>query len=163
MRIALFQPDIPPNVGTIIRLGACLGVPVDIIEPCGFPFSDKSLRRAGMDYLDRAAVTRHVSWTAFLAGRDGGPAARLVLLTTKGAVPYTSFRFAAGDTLLLGREGSGVPPEVHAAADARLTVPMAAGARSLNVAVAAAMVAGEALRQTDGFPAPEQGELENAE
>jgi tRNA (cytidine/uridine-2'-O-)-methyltransferase len=162
MRIALFQPDIPPNVGTIIRLGACLGVPIDVIEPCGFPFSDKSLRRAGMDYLDRAAVTRHGSWNRFLAGRDGAPAGRLVLLTTKGAVPYTSFAFAAGDTLLFGRESAGVPPEVHETADARLYVPMAAGTRSLNVAVTAAMVLGEALRQTGGFGAAEPGNVENA-
>lgn len=161
MRIALFQPDIPPNVGTIIRLGACLGVPVDIIEPCGFPFSDKSLRRAGMDYLDRADVTRHASWARFLSGRDSKPASRLVLLTTKGGVPYTSFTFDTGDTLLFGSEGAGVPPEVHVTADARLFVPMAADTRSLNVAVAAAMVVGEALRQTGGFRTAQSGLVEN--
>ena len=152
MRIALYQPEIPPNVGTIIRLGACLDIPVDIIEPCGFPFSDKSLRRAGMDYLDQADVTRHVSWAKVLEIRDTGTTRRLILLTTKGAVPYTSFNFAATDTLLFGREGAGVPPDVHAAADARLYVPMKAGTRSLNVALAVAMVAGEAMRQTGDFP-----------
>ena len=153
MRIALYQPEIPPNVGTILRMGACLGVPVDIIEPCGFPFSDKSLRRAGMDYLDQVDVTRHASWRRFLEGRGGPEPSRLILLTTKGAISYTSFAFQANDTLLFGSEGAGVPADVHAAADARLQVPMKADTRSLNVAVAAAMVVGEALRQTGGFPA----------
>ncbi len=153
MRLALYQPDIPPNTGTIIRLGACLGVPVDVIEPCGFPFSDKSLRRAGLDYLDRADVTRHLSWAAYLAAREAG---RLVLLTTRAERPYTAFRFRSDDTLLLGREGAGAPASVHRRADARLAIPMAPGARSLNVALAAAMVLGEALRQTGLWPHAEE-------
>jgi tRNA (cytidine/uridine-2'-O-)-methyltransferase len=146
MRLALYQPDIAQNAASIIRLGACLEVAIDIIEPCGFLFTDKGFRRAGMDYLDLAAVTRHVSWAAFR------PAGRLVLLTTKAEASYTGFAFRPGDTLLLGRESAGVPDEVHAAADARLRIPLRAGTRSINVAQAAAMVLGEALRQTDGFP-----------
>ncbi len=149
MRIALYEPDIPPNAGTIIRLGACLGVPVDVIEPCGFPFSDRAFRRAGLDYFDHAVIRTHLSWHRFLTEREPG---RLVLLTTKAGTPYTEFGFAATDTLLLGRETAGVPDEVHERADARLTIPMAAGVRSLNVAVACALVLGEALRQTAGFP-----------
>ena len=152
MRLALFQPDIPQNAGSLIRLGACLGVPVDIIEPCGFLLTDRTLKRAGMDYLELASVTRHASWHAFLAAHRarGG---RLVVLTAKGALSYTDFAFAAGDTLLLGRESAGAPEEVHAAADARLRIPLKAGLRSINVAQAGAMVLGEALRQTKGFPA----------
>ncbi|WP_420559354.1 tRNA (cytidine(34)-2'-O)-methyltransferase [Tepidicaulis sp.] len=150
MRLALYQPDIPQNTGTILRLGACLGVGVDIIEPCGFPFSDRGLRRAGMDYVSHAEIRRHADWQAFQSARKAEN--RLILLTTKAAEPYTGFRFAPGDTLLLGRESAGVPDEVHAAADARLLIPLSPGARSLNVAVAAAMVLGEALRQTDAFP-----------
>jgi tRNA (cytidine/uridine-2'-O-)-methyltransferase len=148
MRLALFQPDIPQNAGTLIRLGACLGVPVDIIEPCGFVFGDARLRRAGMDYLEKAAVTRHTSWQAFRGALNG----RLVLLTSKSSDPYTGFSFEAGDTLLVGRESAGVPDDVHARADARLRIPLNPGLRSLNVAVAGAMVLGEALRQTRGFP-----------
>jgi len=132
-----------------LRLGACMGVPIDIVEPCGFAFSDARMRRAGMDYLDRAALIRHLSWDAYLAARDPG---RLILLTTGGDTASTDFRFASEDSLLLGREGGGVPAEVHAAADARLRVPMREGARSLNVAIAAAMVLAEALRQTKTFP-----------
>ncbi|MEE9544909.1 MAG: tRNA (cytidine(34)-2'-O)-methyltransferase [Rhodospirillales bacterium] len=154
MRLALFEPDIPQNAGTLMRLGACLGVPVDVIEPCGFVFADKYLRRAGMDYLDRVDLTRHLSWPAFLAARQGN-GARLVLLTTGASTPYTAFRFKSGDVLVLGRESSGLPDAVHDAADARVKVPMAAGMRSLNVAAAAAMVLGEALRQTRGFPEQE--------
>lgn len=150
MRIALFQPDIPTNTGTIIRLGACMGVDVDIIEPCGFPFSDKSLRRAGMDYIDRARIAHHLSWEEFLGNLD--PKARLVLLTTKTEKPYVDFAFAPSDVLLLGRESAGVSEAVHRRADARLTIPMAPGLRSLNVAVAASMVLGEALRQTNLMP-----------
>lgn len=142
----------PPNVGTILRLGACLGVAVDIVEPCGFPFSDRALRRAGIDYLDKVALARHRDWDAFLAAAAGR---RLVLMTTAAERPYTRFAFAPDDTILLGRESAGVPPEVHARADARLLVPMRPGLRSLNVAVTAAMVLGEALRQTGGFPAPD--------
>jgi Predicted rRNA methylase (SpoU class) len=145
MRLALFQPDIPQNAGTLLRLGACLGVPVEIIEPCGFLFSDRQLRRAGLDYRDQAQVTRHRSWEAYLCAR---PLGRLILLTTRADITYADFAFAAGDTLLLGRETGGVPEAVHQAADARLRVPMRAGMRSLNVAIAAAMVLGEALRQT---------------
>jgi tRNA (cytidine/uridine-2'-O-)-methyltransferase len=153
MRLALFQPDIPQNAGALIRLGACLGVPVDIVEPCGFVLSDRRMRRAGMDYLDSAELTRHESWTAFLALR--GAASRLVLLTTSGTLPYHRFAFARDDTIVLGRESAGVPPEVHAASAARLIIPMRPGLRSLNVALAAAMVLGEALRQTNLFPGEE--------
>jgi tRNA (cytidine/uridine-2'-O-)-methyltransferase len=145
MRLALFEPDIPQNTGSLIRLGACFGVPVDIIEPCGFLWSEPKLRRAGMDYLGEADITRHASWNAFRAARAG---ARLVLLTTKGAQSYLDFAFAPSDILLLGRESAGVPPEVHDAADARLLIPMRAGLRSLNVAMAGAIVLSEALRQT---------------
>lgn len=142
--LALFQPDIAQNTGTLLRLGACLGVEVHLIEPCGFPFNDRKFRRAGMDYIDRARLTRHPSWGAF---RDTTAGRRLILLTTRAAQPYTSFRFQEGDILLLGRESAGVPDEVHESADARLIIPMPGGARSLNVAVAGAMVAGEAMRQ----------------
>ena len=144
MRIALFQPDIAANTGTILRMAACFGVAVDIVEPCGFPFSDRSLRRAGMDYLDRAQVTRHSGWDAFKASAEG----RIVLLTTSAETIHTRFDFRADDILLLGRESAGVPPDVQAAAAARIRIPMAAGERSLNVALAAAIGLGEALRQT---------------
>lgn len=144
MRLALFEPDIPQNAGSLLRLGACLGVTVDIIEPCGFLLTDRAFRRAGMDYLDRAAMQRHPSWAAWQAGRGPG---RVILLTTKGAKPYLEFAFRPDDTLLLGRESAGVPDAVHEAADARLVIPMQPGARALNVTQAAAMVLGEALRQ----------------
>ena len=150
VRLALFEPDIPQNAGTLIRLGACLGVPVDIIEPCGFVLSDRRLRRAGLDYLALAEVTRHDSWAAFRAAL--APEARLVLLTTRASLPYHRFAFRRGDALLLGRETAGVPDAVHEAADARIVVPMQPGRRSLNVALAGAMALGEALRQTAGFP-----------
>jgi len=150
MRLALFEPDIPQNAGTLIRLGACLGVAVDIIEPCGFVLSDRRLRRAGMDYLSLAHVERHQSWAAFRAALPSE--ARLVLLTTRAALPYHRFAFAPTDVLLLGRETAGVPDAVHEAAAARLVVPMLPGRRSLNVALAGAMALGEALRQTAGFP-----------
>ena len=149
MRIALYQPDIPQNTGTILRLGACLGIPVDIIEPAGFPWDDARLKRAGMDYRDLARVTRHISWSAFQANHAPG---RLVLLTTKADAPHHRFAFAPDDILLLGRESAGAPPEVHEAVDARIKIPMRPPARSLNVAVAAALVLGEALRQIEGFP-----------
>lgn len=156
MRLALFEPDIPQNAASLIRTAACLGVPVDLIEPCGFVLSDAGFRRAGLDYLDRAAVRRHRSWDAFVGARApaAAPASgpRLILLTTKAATAYTGFAFRRTDTLLLGRESAGVPDQVHAAADARLVIPMAAGARALNVAIAGAIVLGEALRQTGGFP-----------
>ena len=148
MRLALFEPDIPQNAGALLRLGACLGVPVDIIEPCGFVLSDRRLKRAGMDYLAAAELARHESWTSFRAARSG----RLVLLTTRAELAYADFAFRADDTLLLGRETAGVPAEVHETADARLRIPLKSGMRSLNVALAAAMVLGEALRQTNAFP-----------
>lgn len=148
MRLALFEPDIPQNTGTILRLAACLGVGIDLIEPCGFVLSDRTLRRAGLDYLEHVDLTRHTSWSAYSAQRRG----RLILLTTRGTVPYADFAYAPDDTLLLGRESAGVPPEVHAAATARVAIPMAPGLRSLNVALAAAMVLGEALRQTELWP-----------
>lgn len=149
MRLVLYQPDIPQNTGAILRLGACLGVAVDIVEPCGFALSDARMRRAGMDYLERAAMTRHTSWQAYEASR---PAGRLVLLTTAGETTPAAFAFRPDDRLLLGQESGGVPEAVHRGADARLRVPMREGARSLNVAIAAAMVLAEALRQTDSFP-----------
>lgn len=145
MRLVLFEPDIPQNAGTLMRLAAGLGVSLDLIEPCGFVLDDRRLRRAGMDYLDHLDWVRHHSWDAYLAAR---PVGRLVLLTTRAAVPYTDFAFAATDRLLVGRESAGVPDAVHDAADARLVIPMRPPARSLNVAISAAMVLGEALRQT---------------
>lgn len=151
MRLALFEPDIPQNTGAMLRLAACLGLGVDLIEPCGFIWSDRRLRRAGMDYLEGVDLTRHSSWAAYQDATRPG-AGRLVLLTTAGDTPYTEFAFRPGDTILVGRESAGVPADVHAAADARLVVPMADGARSLNVALTAALVAGEALRQTGLFP-----------
>ena len=149
MRLALFQPDQAGNVGTVIRLAACLGVPLDVIEPCGFPFSDRALKRAGMDYAEIAAVTRHASWAAFEAQRAG----RLVLFTTRGALSLTDAAFAPGDTLLFGSESHGAPPEVHACAGLRVHIPQAAGTRSLNLAVACGIGLAEALRQTAGWPA----------
>ena len=148
MRIALFQPDIAGNVGTILRLAACMGAGVDLIEPMGFPWSDRALARAGMDYAAAAQVTRHVDWDAFVATAIG----RLVLATTSGAVPYTQATYAADDVLLFGSESAGVPADVHARADVRVVVPMRGGMRSLNVAVSCAMILGEALRQTDAWP-----------
>lgn len=147
LRLALFQPDIPANTGTILRLGACLGVQVDVIEPCGFPFSDRALRRAGLDYLDQVRLVRHPSWADFTRSAAG---ARIVLLTTKATMSYVDFAFEDGDILLLGRESAGVPDFVHDAVAARVAIPVRPPARSLNVAVAASMVVGEALRQT-GF------------
>lgn len=151
MRLALLEPDIPQNTAALLRLGACLGVPVDLIEPFGFVFDDRRLKRVGMDYVARATMTRHRSWIDFEADRVQA-GRRLILLTTKSSQAYHSFRFRADDILLLGRESAGAPEAVHAAADARLCIPMAPGLRSLNIALAAAMVLGEALRQTSGFP-----------
>ena len=151
--LALYQPDIPQNTGTMLRMAACLGVPVDIVEPAGFDVSDRNFRRAGLDYLDHLHVTRHASWNAFSAARKSRPG-RLVLATTRGGLPYTAFAFGRDDVILLGRESAGVPDEVHEAADARVVIPLHAGLRSLNVAVAAAMILGEALRQTGAFPSP---------
>jgi len=150
IRIALYQPDIAQNTGTILRLCACLGLEAHIIEPAGFPVSDRAFRRAGLDYLDQMAIVRHVDWRAFEAWRrEAGT--RLLLFTTSGAVSYLDFSYRDGDVLLFGRESAGVPAEVHQAANARLIIPMRAGLRSLNVAVSAAIAAGEALRQTGGF------------
>ncbi|WP_268932205.1 tRNA (cytidine(34)-2'-O)-methyltransferase [Neoaquamicrobium microcysteis] len=147
MRIALYQPDIPGNAGAILRMAACLGLGVDIIEPAGFDMTDRALKRAGMDYLEMAALTRHVSWEAFQEWR-AGERRRLILFSTRASDPYTGFRFADGDVLLFGRESAGVPDSVHEAADARVTIRMQPGARSLNLALSAAMAAGEAIRQT---------------
>jgi len=153
MRLAIFQPDIPQNLGGSIRLAACLGVPIDIVEPCGFPLSDKAVRRTAMDYGDSVDLTRHDSWGAFLAAPERQEG-RLVLFTTKAAAPYLTFAFEAGDTLLFGRESAGAPEEVHAAAQARLFIPIRPPARSLNVVVAAAIALAEGLRRTDGFFKP---------
>jgi|SRR4051812_37739630 tRNA (cytidine/uridine-2'-O-)-methyltransferase len=150
MRLALYQPDIPQNLGAFIRLAACLATPLDIIEPCGFPVDDRRIRRAAMDYVDLARLQRHASWEAFRRDRAPG---RLVLLTTAGAATLPEVRFRADDILLLGRESAGVPAEVHEAADLKVRVPMQKGLRSLNVSLAAAMVLSEALRQTDGYQA----------
>ncbi|WP_454016954.1 tRNA (cytidine(34)-2'-O)-methyltransferase [Azospirillum sp. Marseille-Q6669] len=151
MRLVLFEPDIPQNAGTLMRLAAGLGVPLDLIEPCGFVLDDRKLRRAGMDYIDQLALVRHSSWEAYRALPQAG---RLVLLTTRGAVPYTDFAFAPDDRIMVGRESAGVPDDVHEAVDARLVIPLMPPARSLNVALSAAMVLGEALRQTAALPRP---------
>lgn len=150
MRLALYQPDIPQNTGALMRLAACLGVALDLIEPAGFLLSDRRLKRAGMDYLEGLELARHRSWTSYLEARP--PGTRLVLLTTRGSMLYHRFMFEPEDTLLVGRESAGVPEPVHAAADARLCVPMRPGMRSLNVALAAGIVLGEALRQTGLLP-----------
>jgi tRNA (cytidine/uridine-2'-O-)-methyltransferase len=154
MQIALFQPDIPQNTGTILRLCACLGVAAHIIEPAGFPVSDRHFRRAGMDYLDEVTITRHNSWSRFEQWRHEG-GYRLILFTTRAASSYLDYRFGATDVLLFGRESAGVPDEVFAAADARLLIPIKPGLRSLNVAMAAAMAVGEALRQTGFLSGPQ--------
>lgn len=148
MRLALYQPDQAGNVGAILRTAACLGFPVDIIMPCGFPWSDRALKRAGMDYAERAAVTAHADWETFAAHVPR----RLVLLTTRGAVRLDEAQFTAGDTLLLGSESAGVPDHVHSRADLRVRVPQVLGTRSLNIAVAAGIALAEALRQTNGWP-----------
>ncbi|MBX3530426.1 MAG: tRNA (cytidine(34)-2'-O)-methyltransferase [Rhizobiaceae bacterium] len=147
--LALYQPDIAGNTGTILRMAACLGVGVHIVQPAGFDMSDRALRRAGMDYLEMAPLTRHVSWEAFEDWRIGA-GRRLVLFTTKAERSYLAETFRRGDLLLFGRESAGVPDAVHAAADTRLTIPMPGGGRSLNLAVAAAFAAGEAMRQAGG-------------
>jgi tRNA (cytidine/uridine-2'-O-)-methyltransferase len=150
-RLALYQPDIPQNTGTMLRLAACLGVAVDIIEPAGFDVSDRNFRRAGLDYLDSTEIARHASWRTFEEWRRTRKL-RLVLATTRGNLPYTDFAFHRDDVILVGRESAGVAEEVHRASDARLIIPMREGLRSLNVAVAAAMIVGEALRQAGAFP-----------
>ena len=157
MRLALFQPDIPQNTGTLLRLGACLDIELDIIEPCGFIYSERTLKRAGMDYLDMVRYRRHHSWEHFLQYRAEHPEeyGRIVLLTTHASEPYYNFEFRPNDIILMGRESAGVPEEVHQTADARLLIPMNHNARSINVAVSAVMVVGECLRQVNGFPAME--------
>jgi tRNA (cytidine/uridine-2'-O-)-methyltransferase len=151
VRLALFQPDIPQNLGANLRLAACLGVAVDIIEPCGFPLTDRALKRTAMDYGENVAISRHSGWSAFREGQiaSGG---RLILFTTRGSVRLDTFPFHADDFLLFGRESAGVPEEVHAAADARVMIPLAAEARSLNVAMSAGIALWEALSQTGGLP-----------
>jgi tRNA (cytidine/uridine-2'-O-)-methyltransferase len=151
MRIALYQPDIPQNTGTILRLAACLGIEAHLVEPCGFPSSDRAFRRAGMDYLDQVVLRRHSSWLEFERWRRT-ERLRLVLFTTAAATSYLDHAYTVDDVLMFGRESSGVPSEVHDAADVRLRIPMRGGLRSLNVAMAAAMVAGEAMRQAGGLP-----------
>jgi tRNA (cytidine/uridine-2'-O-)-methyltransferase len=146
-RLALYQPDIPGNTGTILRLAACLGFAVDIIEPAGFDISDRNLKRAGMDYLATAALTRHVNWDRFEEWR-AGTGRRLVLATTKASQRYTDFVFGPTDILLFGRESAGVPDHVHDRADGRILIPMVEGQRSINLAVSAAMIVGEAMRQS---------------
>jgi tRNA (cytidine/uridine-2'-O-)-methyltransferase len=148
MRLALYQPEIAGNVGTILRLAACLGVAVDLIEPMGFPWSDRALARAGMDYAEQVAVTRHADWNAFLAATPG----RLVLFTTRGAERLPNAAFAPDDVLLFGSEGAGVPDPVHERADLRVRIPLGPGFRSLNLAVAAGIGLAEAIRQTHGWP-----------
>jgi tRNA (cytidine/uridine-2'-O-)-methyltransferase len=151
MRIALYEPDIPQNTGTILRLCACLGIEAHIIEPAGFPVTDRAFRRAGMDYLDQVTLSRHTSFSAFEEWRTRERLS-LVLLTTAATRSYFDHAFTTDQVLLFGRESAGVPEEVHRAADTRLRVPMQPGMRSVNVAMAVAMVASEALRQTGGFP-----------
>lgn len=151
MRIALYQPDIPQNTGTILRLAACLGVGAHIVEPAGFPTSDRAFRRAGMDYLDQVRLTRHISWAAFEDWRRSA-GGRLILFTTRATVSYLDHAYRENDILMFGRESAGVPPDVHEAADARLVILMQPGLRSINVAMTVAMALGEAMRQTHGAP-----------
>ena len=150
MRLALYQPDIPQNTGTLLRMAACLGLGVDVVGPAGFDLSDRTLKRAGLDYLGHVEIVRHLDWEHFDAARRAA-SRRLVLLTTRAPMVYAALAFTPTDTLLVGRESGGVPEHVHAAADARIVIPLRPGLRSLNVAVAAAMVVGEALRQTGGL------------
>jgi len=152
LRLALYEPDIPQNTGALIRLAACFGVPLDLIEPAGFLLDDRRLRRAALDYAPRATLRRHASWEGFLGERE--PGSRLVLMTTTGAVPLHQFGFAASDTILLGRESAGVPDFVHREAAARVVITLRPGARSLNVAQAGAIALFEALRQTAQLPDP---------
>lgn len=158
-RLVLYQPDIPQNLGSLLRLAACTGLALHIIEPCGFPFDDGRIRRAGMDYIEHATYHRHTSWEAFRHHQQaqGG---RLILMTTKTDVAYTSHPFAPDDWVMFGRESAGVPESVHQAADLRLTIPMQGGARSLNLAMSAAMVAGEITRQTTPSSSPFRGRIE---
>jgi tRNA (cytidine/uridine-2'-O-)-methyltransferase len=147
--LTLYQPDMPTNTGSLLRLGACLDVPLQIIEPCGFVWDDKKLKRVAMDYIDHARFRRFQDWDDF---RTKGEHTRIILLSTKSSIPYTAFDFQPGDTLLLGRESAGVPDTIHEAVDGRVLIPMAAGARSLNIALSAAIVLGEAMRQLRLFP-----------
>jgi tRNA (cytidine/uridine-2'-O-)-methyltransferase len=149
MRIALYQPDIAGNVGAVLRTAACLAVACDIIEPCGFAFSERSIRRAGMDYAARAEIRRHADWASFL---DTLESKRIVLMSSKASTPLPHFSFRPNDVILMGSESSGVPPEVHVRADERVSIPMAAGFRSLNISVSAGIALAEALRQTRQFP-----------
>ena len=151
LAIALYEPDIPQNTGTILRLGACLGVPVHVVGPTSFAATDRGFRRAGLDYIDHVTLVNHVTFAAFEVWQRSEER-RLVVLTTKADMAYTAFGFRPNDVLLCGRESSGVPEAIHGAADARVRVPMRRHLRSLNVAVSLAMVIGEALRQTGGFP-----------
>jgi tRNA (cytidine/uridine-2'-O-)-methyltransferase len=153
MRIALNNPEIPQNTGGVLRLCACFGVPLDIIEPCGFQMTDAKLKRAGMDYIAKAHMTVHKDWDAFRAARPG----RLVLATTKASVPIYDFAFQTGDILIFGSESSGAPDYVHAAADARIRIPMRPNIRSFNLAVSAGIILSEALRQTGGLPSSDDG------
>jgi tRNA (cytidine/uridine-2'-O-)-methyltransferase len=155
MRLALFQPDIPQNLGAALRLTACLHVDLEIIEPCAFPLTDRAVRRAAMDYASKARITRRRTWTEFITAPERAEG-RLVLFTTKAASPFTDFAFEPGDTLLFGQESVGAPDFAHDAAQARLIIPIAPQTRSLNLATAAALALGEALRQTGGFPGQAQ-------
>lgn len=146
MQLALFQPDIPQNVGTLIRFAACMGIKLHIIEPCGFPFNEQKLKRAAMDYADKVDLQRHVDWNAFLQNKPEN--ARLVLATTKAATEYTALEYVVDDILLMGRESAGVPDFVHEKVDLRVCISMQPGCRSLNIALSAAMIAGEILRQS---------------
>lgn len=161
-QLVLYQPDIPQNLGSLLRLSACTGLAVHIIEPCGFPFDDRRIKRAGMDYIEHATYYRHRSWEAFRAVQtaQGG---KLILMTTKAQTPYTSHTFASDDWVMFGRESAGVPESVHQAADIRLTIPMQGAARSLNLAMSAAMVAGEVMRQTNVTPHSLQGLMVNTQ
>jgi tRNA (cytidine/uridine-2'-O-)-methyltransferase len=154
MRLALYQPDIAQNTGTILRLCACLGIPVDVIGPTGFDMSDRALKRAALDYLDHVDLTRHTSFATFMEQRNMAKPApgKLILLTTHAGTSHCDYPFGTDDTLMLGRESAGCPEAVHGCVDARIAIPMRPGLRSLNVAVAAAIVLGEALRQTGGYP-----------
>lgn len=149
MELALYQPDIPQNTGTLMRLAACMKIKLHIIEPCGFVLSDKNLKRAGMDYMGQVDLVRHTSWEAF---KEATKDKRLVLMTTKTDLPYTEFEYQKNDILIAGRESAGVPDSVHNECTSRVTIPMTAETRSLNIAIASAMILGESLKQTNSFP-----------
>ena len=153
VQLALYQPDIPQNLGSAIRLCACLDTPLDVIEPCGFPWNDRKIRQSGMDYMDAITINRHSSWDRFFENYHGKQ--RIILMTTKSPHNFTEFTFQPDDILLAGRESSGVPDDIHACADGRVIVPLKPGLRSFNIINASAMILSEALRQTDGFPKAE--------